>query len=260
MLEITKLFTMLANAPDQYGYTTTGIPSHIGGISTIYWVIIIGSMLLSWLVSSTLKRRFEEYSQMPIPMTGKEVAEQMLRDNHITDVKVTSVNGHLTDHYNPMDKTVNLSESVYNSNSIAAAAVAAHEVGHAVQHAKAYHWLAMRSKLVPIVQFSSGMVQWVLLAGIIMAAAGGSPWVLLTGIILFGMTTLFAFVTLPVEFDASHRALQWIDRTRLMNYMDHAKAKNALFWAAMTYVVAALSSLAMLLYYIMIFMNSRDRN
>ncbi len=156
----------------------------------------------------------------------------MLKDNHITDVKVISTPGHLTDHYNPADKTVNLSESVYNSNSIAAAAVAAHEVGHAVQHAQAYHWLGLRSALVPIVQFSSNLVSIVL---------------------------IFAFITLPVEFDASARALKWLDRSHLMNYFDHGKAKSALFWAAMTYVVGALSSLAMLLYYVFIFLNARGR-
>ena len=204
---------------------------------TIYWMILLGSMLLSWLVSARMKSRFSEYSQIPIPVTGREVAEQMLKDNHITDVKVISTPGHLTDHYNPADKTVNLSESVYNSNSIAAAAVAAHEVGHAVQHAQAYHWLGLRSALVPIVQFSSNLVS----------------------IGLFAMTTIFAFITLPVEFDASSRALKWLDRSHLMNYFDHGKAKSALFWAAMTYVVGALSSLAMLLYYVFIFLSARGR-
>ena len=227
---------------------------------TIYWIILLGSMLLSWLVSARMKSRFSEYSQIPIPMTGREVAEQMLKDNHITDVKVTSTPGHLTDHYNPADKTVNLSESVYNSNSIAAAAVAAHEVGHAVQHAQAYHWLGLRSALVPVVQLSSNLVGIVLIIGIVLLVMGGSPWVLGLGIGLFAVTTIFAFITLPVEFDASARALKWLDRSHLMNYFDHGKAKSALFWAAMTYVVGALSSLAMLLYYVFIFMNARGRN
>ena len=174
---------------------------------TIYWMILLGSMLLSWLVSARMKSRFSEYSQIPIPVTGREVAEQMLKDNHITDVKVISTPGHLTDHYNPADKTVNLSESVYNSNSIAAAAVAAHEVGHAVQHAQAYHWLGLRSALVPIVQFSSNLVSIVLIIGIILLAMGGSPWVLGLGIGLFAWSSIFAFFSRPVEFDASASAL-----------------------------------------------------
>lgn len=247
---------------DLLAYYTQAAGSNEQGAThsyTIYWAILIGSMLLSWLVSARMKSRFNEYSQIAIPVTGREVAEQMLKDNHITDVKVISTPGQLTDHYNPADKTVNLSESVYNSNSIAAAAVAAHEVGHAVQHAKAYHWLAMRSRLVPVVQLSSNLVGIIMMIGIILLAMGGSPWVLGIGIILFAMTTLFAFVTLPVEFDASSRALQWLDRSHLMNYFDHGKAKNALFWAAMTYVVGALSSLAMLLYYVFIFLNARGR-
>ena len=193
---------------------------------TIYWLILLGSMLLSWLVSARMKSRFSEYSQISIPVTGRQVAEQMLKDNHITDVKVISTPGHLTDHYNPADKTVNLSESVYNSNSIAAAAVAAHEVGHAVQHAQAYHWLGLRSALVPIVQLSSNLVGIVLMIGIVLLAMGGSPWVLGLGIGLFAVTTAFAFITLPVEFDASARALKWLDRSHLMNYFDHGKAKS----------------------------------
>lgn len=244
---------------DLLAYYAQGAESSAANPNTIYWVLLIGSMLLSWMVSARMKSRFNEYSQMPIPMTGRQVAEQMLKDNHITDVKVVSTAGHLTDHYNPASKTVNLSESVYNSNSIAAAAVAAHEVGHAVQHAKAYHWLALRSALVPIVQISSNLVSVVMIIGLILMAMGGSLWVLGIGIGLFAITTLFAFVTLPVEFDASARALQWLDRSHLMNYFDHGKAKNALFWAAMTYVVGALSSLAMLVYYIFLFMNARGR-
>ena len=208
---------------------------------TIYWLILLGSMLLSWLVSARMKSRFSEYSQIPIPVTGRQVAEQMLKDNHITDVKVISTPGHLTDHYNPADKTVN------------------HEVGHAVQHAQAYHWLGLRSALVPIVQLSSNLVGIVLMIGIVLLAMGGSPWVLGLGIGLFAVTTAFAFITLPVEFDASARALKWLDRSHLMNYFDHGKAKSALFWAAMTYVVGALSSLAMLLYYVFIFLNARGR-
>lgn len=239
--------------------THTSEPTQTHSYS-IYWLILLGSMLLSWLVSARMKSRFNEYSQISIPMTGREVAEQMLRDNHITDVQVISTSGHLTDHYNPANKTVNLSESVYHSNSIAAAAVAAHEVGHAVQHAQAYHWLSLRSALVPIVQLSSNLVSIVLMIGIVLLAMGGSPWVLVLGIGLFAMTTIFAFVTLPVEFDASSRALSWLNRSHMMNYFDHEKAKSALFWAAMTYVVGALSSLAMLLYYVFIFLNARGRD
>ena len=235
----------------------TGQP-HLPG-NMMYWLIIGGSMLLSMIVGNTMKRRVQEYSQIPIPMTGRDIAEKMLHDNGIHDVKVTSTSGMLTDHYNPTNKTVNLSEGVYASNSVAAAAVAAHEVGHAVQHARAYHWLTLRSTLVPVVSLSSKLVQFVLIAGILLLAGGGSPWVLGAGVILFAMTTLFAFVTLPVEFDASRRALVWLNSSRVLDYMGHEKAKSALFWAAMTYVVGALSSLAMLLYYAMMFLGSQRR-
>ncbi len=252
---MNELFDILSYVNTHYyhtGATTGGIP--------VYWMIIGGSMLLSWLVSARMKSRFTEFSRIPLPITGREVAEQMLRSNGIHDVQVISTPGHLTDHYNPTNKTVNLSDSVYNSNSVAAAAVAAHECGHAIQHAHSYHWLGLRSKLVPVVSIASNLVQWVLLIGIILLASGGTPWVLGVGCILFGMTTLFAFVTLPVEFNASARALEWLDRSHLMNYMDHGKAKSALFWAAMTYVVGALSSLAMLLYYVFMFLNARNRD
>lgn len=221
------------------------------------WIIILGSMVASWLVSSTLKRRFEEYSRIPMPMTGAEAAERMLRENKITNVKVISTAGQLTDHYNPANKTVNLSEGVYNSNSVAAVAVAAHEVGHAVQHANAYKWLSLRSSLVPVVQFSSGLVQIVLLIGVVMLAATNSPTLLGIGVVLLGVIALFAVVTLPVEFDASRRALVWMNRSSIGSYLDQSKAKNALFWAAMTYVVAALSSVAMFLHYLFIFMGAR---
>lgn len=231
-----------------------------GHITGVWWVIIIGSMVASWAVGAMMNSRVKKYSEQPFPLSGRQVAEKMLSDNNIRDVKVMSTPGKLTDHYNPADKTVNLSEGVYESNSLAAAAVAAHEVGHAVQHAHAYHWLTFRSALVPVVQFSSRLVQWVLLAGIVLMAGGGSPWVLLTGIILFGLTTLFAFITLPVEFDASHRALQWLERSDYGNYATQTGARSALFWAAMTYVVGALSSLAMLLYYVMIFLGGRRNN
>jgi hypothetical protein len=230
----------------------------MGGIYLIS-IIIMG---VSWYVSSTLQRRFKEYSQMPIRMTGKEIAEKMLRDNGIFDVQVVSVPGALTDHYNPADKTVNLSDWVYAQANVAAAAVAAHECGHAVQHNAAYSWLTMRSKLVPVVQVSSQYVQWVILGGlaVLMFTKGAVPWVLLAGIILFALTTLFSFITLPVEFDASARALKWLDGTQILQGEQYDKAKNALKWAASTYVVAALGSLVTLLYYISIFTGARRRD
>jgi Zn-dependent membrane protease YugP len=221
------------------------------------WIIFIGFMILSWIVSMTLKSKFSKYSKIPLDsgMSGREVAEKMLRDNNITDVKIGSVEGQLTDHYNPADKTINLSQEVYNGRSISSAAVAAHETGHAVQHAKAYAWLGLRSNLVPAVSFASKWVQWILLAGIIFIKA--FPALLLVGIILFAMTTLFSFVTLPVEIDASRRALAWLSNAGITSYQNQEKAKDALKWAAYTYVIAALGSLATLLYYIMIFTGSR---
>jgi len=199
---------------------------------------------------------------MPIRMTGKEIAEKMLRDNGIYDVQVVSVPGALTDHYNPTDKTVNLSDWVYAQANVAAAAVAAHECGHAVQHNAAYSWLTMRSKLVPVVQVSSQYVQWIILGGlaVLMFTKGAVPWVLLVGIILFALTTLFSFITLPVEFDASARALKWLDSTQILQGEQYDKAKNALKWAASTYVVAALGSLVTLLYYVSIFTGARRRD
>jgi len=223
----------------------------------LYWVIFIGIALMSWLVSARLKSKFQKYAQIPLPfgMTGKEVAERMLRENGIYDVKVTSVVGHLTDHYNPTAKTVNLSESVYRTNSIAAAAVAAHECGHAVQHAKAYAPLQLRSMLVPVVSFSSKIMQWILLGGMIMLNT--FPQLLFIGIILFACTTLFSFITLPVEINASSRALGWLRSAGITTNQTQAFAEDALRSAAYTYVVAALGSLATLLYYIMIFTGGR---
>ncbi|MCW3109194.1 MAG: hypothetical protein JWQ09_3700 [Segetibacter sp.] len=221
-------------------------------------LIFIG---ISFLVSSTLKSKFATYSQIALRngMSGREVAQQMLRDNGIYDVQVTSVEGHLTDHYNPTTKTVNLSAEVYSGQSIAAAAVAAHECGHAVQHARAYTWLSLRSTLVPVVQFSSNIVQWVLLAGILMIQV--FPGLLLAGIALFAVTTLFSFITLPVELDASRRALVWLNTTNITYGDQHEKAKDALKWAALTYVVAAIASLVTLIQYILIFLSgSRNRN
>ena len=215
---------------------------------------------LSMLISGILKSKFSAYGKVPLSngLSGKEVAEKMLRDYNIYDVKVVSVNGFLSDHYNPVTKTVNLSPDVYAGRSIAAAAVASHECGHAVQHATAYQWLQLRSKLVPVVQFSSNIVTWILIAGVFMINT--FPQLLLAGIILFGLTTIFSVITLPVEFDASKRALAWLERTNVTNQREYPKAKDALKWAAMTYVIAALASIATLVQYIMIFLGgSRDR-
>ena len=224
----------------------------------MYWILFIGIALLSFMVQQNLQSKFKKYSKMPLAngMTGREVAEKMLRDNGIYDVKVTSTPGMLTDHYNPVNKTVNLSEGVYGSNSVAAAAVAAHECGHAVQHAHAYAPLKMRSALVPVVQFSSNIVSWVLLAGILMVES--MPQILLAGIVLFAASTLFSFITLPVEINASQRALAWMSNAGITNAFNRDAAKDALKSAAYTYVVAALSSLATLIYYVMIYMGRRE--
>jgi uncharacterized protein len=216
---------------------------------------------LSMLVSGILKSKFSAYGKVPLVagLTGKQIAEKMLREYGIYDVQVTSTNGFLSDHYNPLTKTVNLSSQVYSGSSIAAAAVAAHECGHAVQHASSYQWLQLRSRLVPVVQFSSSIVQWVILAGIFMINT--FPELLLGGIILFALTTLFSIITLPVEFDASRRALAWLNTARITGPDEYPKAKDALKWAAMTYVVAALASIAALVHYILIFLGgSRDRD
>jgi Zn-dependent membrane protease YugP len=221
------------------------------------WIIFIAFMVLSWIVSATLKAKFSKYSKIPIDngMSGRDVAERMLRDNGISGVRIESVQGQLTDHYNPADRTINLSPEVYNGRSISSAAVAAHETGHAIQHANAYAWLGFRSKLVPVVSFTSKWVQWILLGGILLVNT--FPALLLTGIILFALTTLFSFITLPVEIDASRRALAWLSNAGVTSFNNHDKAQDALKWAAYTYVVAALGSLATLLYYIMIFTGSR---
>jgi len=223
----------------------------------MYLILIGVIMLASWLVSNTLKNKFEKYSKLHLQnnMSGAEIAEKMLADHGIRDVRVISTPGRLTDHYNPADKTVNLSEAVYNQRNAAAAAVAAHECGHAVQHATAYSWLTMRSKLVPVVSIASNLVQWILIAGVLMINT--FPELLLIGIVIFALTTLFAFVTLPVEYDASNRALAWLDNKRMLTREEHAGAKDALKWAARTYVVAAIASLGTLLYYIMIYASGR---
>jgi Zn-dependent membrane protease YugP len=223
----------------------------------LIWIIFIGFMILSWLIGQQLKSKFRTFSKIPINygLTGKEIAEKMLRESGVEGVNVVSVPGKLSDHYNPLNRTVNLSPEVYNGRSVAAAAVAAHECGHAVQHDRAYVWLQMRSQLVPVVSFTSKWVQWVLLAGIILVQT--MPGILLAGIVLFAMTTLFSFITLPVEIDATKRALVWLSSAGVTNRETHPKAQEALRWAAYTYVIAALASLATLLYYIMIFMGRR---
>ena len=224
----------------------------------MYIVLFIGMMIISLIVSQVLKSKFRKYSALPIGngYTGRDIAEKMLRDNGIYDVQVISVEGQLTDHYNPETKTVNLSQDVYSQSNISAAAVAAHECGHAVQHKEAYAFLNLRSALVPAVSFASRWMQWVLLAGIL--TVNRFPQLLLAGIVLFAATTLFSFITLPVEIDASSRALVWLKHSGISNSETQPKAQDALKWAAYTYVVAALASLATLLYYIAIFNGRRN--
>ena len=216
---------------------------------------------ISLIVSMILKSKFSKYSKIPLAngLSGKQIAEKMLRENGIYDVQVSSSQGFLSDHYNPVNKTVNLSPDVYNGTSISAAAVAAHECGHAVQHATSYNWLMMRSRLVPVVQLTSNLVNIVLLIGVIMAASGNTT-LLLVGIAMMAITVLFTLITLPVEFDASKRALAWLERTNVTNNAEYPKAKDALKWAAMTYVVAALAAVVTLIQYIMIYLGNRDRN
>ena len=224
--------------------------------NTLYWILFIGIAILSWIVSASLESKFKRYSELPISMTGRQVAEKMLRDHGLTDVKVTCISGRLTDHYNPADKTVNLSESVYNNASVAAAAVAAHECGHAVQHATAYAPLQMRSALVPVVSFAGKWVTWVLLAGMLLINV--FPALLIIGICLFALTTLFSFITLPVEINASQRAVNWLQEAGITDRWTTSLATDALRAAAYTYVVAALSSLATLIYYILIARGKRN--
>lgn len=231
-----------------------GINSFIG----LQWIIFIGIAIISYLVQANLQHKFKKYSRVALGngMTGRDVAEKMLQENGIYDVQITHIQGQLTDHYNPATKTVNLSEGVYDGNSIMAAAVAAHECGHAVQHARAYGPLTLRSKLVPVVSFSSQWMMWLLLLGVLFVNT--FPQLLLIGIILFATTTLFSFVTLPVEIDASRRALVWLNGSGITNAYNHSFATDALRSAAYTYVVAALGSLATLVYYILIFVGRRD--
>jgi len=236
------------------------MPMMMGGGNMGFYLLLGVLTLISFGIQSRLQSRFREFSQIPTPncMSGAEIAQKMLRDNGIYDVKVQSVEGMLTDHYNPIDKTVNLSEDVYNGRNVSAAAVAAHECGHAVQHAQAYSMLMLRSRLVPIVQFSSNILHWILLAGVLLIQV--FPSLLLIGIVLFAATTIFSLVTLPVEFDASKRALAWLDEKNVLSQLEHSKAKSALDAAAMTYVMAAITSLATLFHYIMIFMGNRRRD
>lgn len=220
----------------------------------IFGYVIFGLIaLFGWIVQSTLKKKFKKYSKITLQngMSGKEIAEQMLSDNGVYDVKVISTPGRLTDHYNPKDKTVNLSEAVYNERNAAAAAVAAHEVGHAIQHATSYSWLQFRSSMVPMVSIASKLSMWIIMAGLFIQAF---PILLPIGIILFAATVFFSFVTLPVEYDASNRALAWLDDKNMLTDEEHAGAKDALKWAARTYVVAAIGALATLMYYVMIYL------
>lgn len=226
-----------------------------------YYLLTGILFLIGMAVSSQLKSKFKEYGEIPLSagLSGRAVAERMLKENGIYDVKVTMADGFLSDHYNPANKTVNLSPDVYEGRSISAAAVAAHECGHAVQHATAYSMLQLRSSLVPVVQISTTLSQWVILAGIgFMGFGGGNQAILLIGIALFAMSTIFSLVTLPVEYDASARALKWMETTNLTNRYEHDKAADALKWAARTYLVAAVASVAQLLYFVMIFLNRRD--
>lgn len=228
-----------------------------------YYILIGAIALVSWLVSARLKSKFEHYSKVQLRngMSGAEIAQKMLEDNGIYDVKVISTPGRLTDHYNPVDKTVNLSEAVYNQRNAAAAAVAAHEVGHAVQHATAYEWLTMRSKLVPVVSVSSGMSQWLVIGGLILGAASGSTlgfYVAVIGLVMMALATAFSFVTLPVEYDASNRALAWLKNKNMVSQQEYVGAEDALKWAARTYLVAAIGALASLIYWALQVFGSRD--
>jgi uncharacterized protein len=227
-----------------------------------YYLIAGIMFIVGLIVSNRLKSKFKEYGQIGLRngMTGSEIAEKMLADHGIYNVRVISTPGHLSDHYNPQDRTVNLSAEVFAGRSVSAAAVAAHECGHAVQHATAYHMLSFRSAIVPLVNVSSQLSQWIILAGLGFLVGGANPTILLVGIILFALTTLFTLITLPVEYDASNRALKWLESNHMTTPAEHDKAADALKWAARTYVVAAISSVATLLYYILLFMNMRDRD
>jgi len=247
---IFETLQVLAQQPHQQGPT----------IGLGYWLIIGLSMLLSMAVGGMLKSRFNRYSQIPLRVSGAQVAEAMLNQNGIRDVQVIHVPGHLTDHYDPTRKTVNLSDNVYYGNSVAAAAVAAHECGHAVQHQQAYAWLGFRSKMVPAVQIASTIQQYLMIFAIGGLDSMGSTTMLWVWAAVFGVTALFAVVTLPVEFDASRRALVWLERSGLANQMEHGRAKDALFWAAMTYVVGAIGAIAQALYFVMLIFGQRQQS
>ncbi len=230
---------------------------------TGYYLLIGAIALVSWLVSSRLKSKFKHYSKVHLQngMSGAEIAEKMLADHGIRDVKVISTPGMLTDHYNPRNKTVNLSEGVYNQRNAAAAAVAAHECGHAVQHAQAYEWLTMRSKLVPVVSVTSGMSMWVVFGGLMLGAATGMGlgfWIAVAGLVMMGFATLFSFITLPVEYDASNRALKWLKQKHIVTQQEYKGSEDALKWAARTYLVAAIGSLATLFYFALQVFGGRD--
>lgn len=225
------------------------------------WFLLIGIGIISMIVQTRFKNKFKKYAEMPLTsgLSGAEIAQKMLHENNIYDVNVVSVEGQLTDHYNPADKTVNLSPEVYHGRSVAAAAVASHECGHAVQHATAYSWLQFRSAMVPIVNVSSKIVSFTLMIGVMLAIFSKSFLLLQIGVAALAVTTVFSFITLPVEFDASKRALAWLDRANIThNSVEHEGAKDALRWAAMTYVIAALSALVTLLYYASILLGRRD--
>ena len=228
-----------------------------------YYILLGAIALVSWLVSNQLKKKFAHYSKVQLRngMSGREIAEKMLADHGIRDVEVISTPGQLTDHYNPKNKTVNLSESVYNQRNAAAAAVAAHECGHAVQHAQAYSWLQMRSSLVPVVSVTSGMSQWVVIGGLVLGAAAGlgfGYWIAVAGLAMMGFATLFSFITLPVEYDASHRALAWLKNKNMLSQEEYKGSEDALKWAARTYLVAAIGALASLLYWALQVFGGRD--
>jgi len=256
-MTLTNILSILPT--DLFAYVTQqGHQS--GGIGIGYYVIIGGMMLASWMVSNTLQRRFREYSEIPMPLTGRQIAERMLHENGIYDVKVTSTPGHLTDHYDPTTKTVNLSESVYHMANVAAAAVAAHECGHAVQHQKAYVWLQLRSQMVPAVTFANQIQSVLMLLFLFGMFFTGSIWMLWAMVGTLAVVAGFSLVTLPVEFDASRRALAWIQQSGVSSHLQYDRAKNALFWAAMTYVVGALAALAQLGYWIMLLLGARNND
>jgi len=258
-MTLEPLFNMiLPQAHQLLAYYVQSQPqSHGNGIGMGYYVIIGGMMLVSWLVSHTLQKRFKEYSQVPMPLTGRQIAEKMLQENGIRDVRVVSTPGHLTDHYDPISKTVNLSEPVFYEANAAAAAVAAHECGHAVQHQQAYLWLNFRSKMVPAVQFASQIQSVLMMLFLFGLFFTGSVWMLWAMVASLAVVAGFSLVTLPVEFDASRRALAWMQNSGVASQMQYDRAKNALFWAAMTYVVGALAALAQLGYWLMLLLGSR---